>query len=64
MTNEWNLTPELKDEIDNMSHFEMCRVWRFCPQQVIKESWGNVDNISAIDFLSILEGSPLKYRKN
>jgi len=25
----YELTPELKAEIDNMSHYEMCRVWRF-----------------------------------
>jgi len=25
----YKLTPELKTQIENMSHYDMCRVWRY-----------------------------------
>ena len=28
---DYTLTPERKVEIDSMSHYDMCRTWRFTP---------------------------------
>jgi len=28
---EYELTPELKAQIDSMNHYDLCRTWRFSP---------------------------------